>query len=67
MEEMPIMEPPGGVWVDIWSAADWQAKNAPVRFVEMVLVRRVGEILVVVLELVVRWDGRRIYQIKTHT
>jgi hypothetical protein len=45
MDEMPIMEPPGGVCVDIWRAADWQARKAPVRFVEMVLVRRVGEIL----------------------
>lgn len=33
MEEMPIMEPPRGVWVDIWVAAAWIELYAPVRFV----------------------------------
>jgi hypothetical protein len=33
MEDIPIIEPPGGDCDDIWAAAAWTELNAPVRFV----------------------------------
>jgi hypothetical protein len=45
MEEIPIMEPPGGDWMESWVAAAWTVLNAPVRFVFKVWDQRIGVIL----------------------
>jgi hypothetical protein len=45
MEEIPIMEPPGGDWVESCFAPAWIVWNAPVRFVVMVWFQRSGVIL----------------------
>ena len=45
MDEMPIIEPPGGDWVDNCLSAAWMVLNAPVRFVVRVWDQRVGVIL----------------------
>ena len=47
MLETPMMEPPGGDWVESWAAAAWMVWKAPVRLVVRVWVQSVGGILVV--------------------
>ena len=38
MDEMPMMEPPGGDCEAIWRAAAWVLKKAPSRLVRVVVV-----------------------------
>jgi len=45
MDEMPIMEPPGGDCMESWVAAAWTVLNAPVRFVVRVRDQSVGVML----------------------
>jgi len=42
---MPIMEPPGGDWMESCCAAAWTVWKAPERFVERVWDQRSGVIL----------------------
>jgi hypothetical protein len=45
MLDIPMMEPPGGDWVDICVAAAWTLLNAPVRLADMVWFHRSGVML----------------------
>jgi hypothetical protein len=46
MLEMPIIEPPGGVWAASWRAPAWMVWKAPVRLVVRVEDQRDGVMLV---------------------
>ena len=45
MEDIPIIEPPGGDCDESWVAAAWMVWKAPVRFVVRVVDQRVGVML----------------------